>query len=54
MASKVINPKDVTSNAEDTEVKDKFNLLEAVVQKMFLNIIKLEAEHCEFSNVLWL
>ena len=44
MASKVLNNKIVTSNTEDTEVKDKVILLEAVVQKMFLNVIKLEAE----------
>ena len=50
MASKVLNHKDVTSNTEDTEVKEKVNLLEAVVKKMFLNVIKLEAEVKELKT----
>ena len=50
MASKVLNHKDLTSNEEDTEVKDKVNLLEAVVQKMFLNVTKLEAEVKELKT----
>ena len=33
---------DANKNKEDTEMKEKVKLLEAVVQKMFLNVIKLE------------
>ena len=44
MASKLVNKENVTVIAEDNEMKDKVKMLEAVVQKMFLNIIKLEAE----------
>ena len=35
---------DANKNKEDTEMKEKVKLLEAVVQKMFLNVIKLEAK----------
>ena len=35
---------DTNENKEDTELKEKVKLLEAVVQKMFLNVIKLEAK----------
>ena len=49
MASKLVNKENVTVNTEDTEMKDKVKMLEAVVQKMFLNIIKLEAEVNEFK-----
>ena len=50
MASKVLNHKYVTSNTKDKELKEKVNLLEAVVQKMFLNVIMLEAEVKELKN----
>ena len=44
MASKLENKENVTVNTEDTDMKDKVKMLEAVVQKMFHNIIKIEAE----------
>ena len=49
MASKLVNKENVTVNTDDTELKDKVKMLEAVVQKMFLNIIKLEAEVQDFK-----
>ena len=49
MANKIINQENKIENmknllTEDTELKEKVKLLEAVVQKMFLNVINLEAE----------
>ena len=44
------NNKEINSNTEDSEMKEKVKLLEAVVQKMFLNVIKLEAEVNELKN----
>ena len=44
------NHKEKTSNTEDSEMKEKVKLLEAVVQKMFLNVIKLEAEDNELKT----
>ena len=49
MANKIINQENEIKNmkilhTEDTELKEKVKLLEAVVQKMFLNVINLEAE----------
>ena len=38
------NHKEITSNTEDGEMKEKVKLLEAVVQKMFVNVNKNEAE----------
>ena len=35
---------DANENKVHTEMKEKVKLLETVVQKMFLNVIKLEAE----------
>ena len=48
----MLTNKDITSNKEETEnsntkyneLNEKVKMLEAVVQKMFVNIIKLEAE----------
>ena len=48
-ARKLVNKENVTVNTEDTHMKDKVTMLEAVVQKMFLNIIKLEAEVTELK-----
>ena len=50
MASKLVDKENVTVNKEDTDMKDKVKMLEAVVQKMFLNIIKLEAEVNELKG----
>ena len=44
MAGQIVKQTNLIFNKEDTELKDKVNMLEAVVQKMFLNIIKLEGE----------
>ena len=52
MTSKMLTNKDITSNKEETEnyittdneLNEKVKMLEAVVQKMFINIVKLEAE----------
>ena len=44
MASKLVNKEYVTVNTEDPDMKDKVTMLEAVVQQMFLYLIKLEAE----------
>ena len=35
MAGQIINQQNVISNKEDPELKDKVNMLEAVVQKCF-------------------
>ena len=49
MANKIIIQENEIKNmknlhTEDTELKEKVKLLEAVVQKMFLNVINIEAE----------
>ena len=49
MASKLVNKENVTVNTEDTDMRYKVKLLEAVVQKIFLDIIKLEAEVTELK-----
>ena len=38
--------------AENSEMKDKVKLLEAVVQKMFVNIIQLEAKVSELKTII--
>ena len=50
MAGQIVKQKNLIFNKEDTELKDKVNMLEAVVQKMFLNIIKLEGEVNELKT----
>ena len=50
MAGQIVNQKNVIFNKVDTEIKDKVNMLEAVVQKMFLNIVKLEGEVNELKT----
>ena len=49
-SSGAYNHKEITYNTEDNEMKEKVNILEAVVQKMFLNVIKLEAEVDELKT----
>ena len=49
MTKKIINQENKLENlktalTEESELKEKVKLLEAVVQKMFVNVIKLEAE----------
>ena len=49
MTNKIINQGNKLENlktvfTEDSELKEKVKLLKAVVQKMFVNVIKLEAE----------
>ena len=58
MASKMLTNKNITSNKEETEnsntnkneLNEKVKMLEAVVQKMFINIIKLEAEVSDLKS----
>ena len=50
MAGQIVNQKNLIFNKEDTELKDKVNMLEAVVQKTFLNIIELEGEVNELKT----
>ena len=47
MAGQIVNRKNVIFNKEETELKGKVNMLEAVVQKLVLNMIKLEGEFNE-------
>ena len=46
MANKIINQENKIENmmTEDSQLKEKVQLLEAVVQKMFVNVIQLEAK----------
>ena len=44
------NHKEIIYNTEESEMKEKVKLLEAVVQKMSVNVIKLEAEINELTN----
>ena len=49
MTNKILNQENKLDDikavlTEDRELKEKVKLLEAVVQKMFVNVIKLEAE----------
>ena len=49
MANKIINQKNELKNmktvpTEDSELNEKVKLMEAVIQKMFVNVIQLEAK----------
>ena len=49
MTNKILNQENKLDDikavlTEDMKLKEKVKLLEAVVQKMFVNVIKLEAE----------
>ena len=50
MTGQIVNQQNEIANKEDTEIKDKVDILEAIVQKMFLNIIKLEGEVNELKT----